>query len=966
MNEAFSSSNFVKPLQAFSSPTALAKNINKKNVFLDDAIMAYDSLKNNVKEIFSDKNLKFVEKIIGRELVELPIGLKGHTNDNFAAELAIVSANITPQYIELKAFARIETQINGLSLYFAADNLKLSHEGGVIGSWKLYLLGNETMPQLGSKMMLSIIGGDIEKSSGDIKSDSFIEFDCDGFKSFSFKADIRLSRSIVVPVNGEGKRIEYANDINTDKEKAIGNSNYVGTELKVNGSGWNDLLFQVNISDFEVTKLKGWIFKVKDIVIDLSDTNNSETITFPQSYTTKGLFPNNDEKIWRGFYAKEISVTLPKQFDDKKGNKRTKIEAVDLIIDNYGVSGAFAGYNVLSSGSASGWQFALSYIGVRLELGSIKKAQILGYIKPSATDSFLEVEGSFNENNYMLKASVTNSNMNMFKGKLEFEKNSWVKLELLNGGDEFRASALLNGKLSLKGKVSDQIKPEATTTPTNTSTTSPNESELNVADTDESEVLSNLNTKLSNISTGIANVGTNVVNTFVSGNTADSASKEISKFLSSLVDKGMEKIKEYVCKQSDSYYSQLLDQRKKKENKEEGKKKDDFYDFKGIVFQNLALKSHEMPYIKADYFGYPSTVSFGKFPLSFENIRLVTPSDDEVGIAFKMKIDLMEKAGISADGGFQIIGKFQNDTFQSYKFHKVVMDEFRIDIEKSGFKLKGGLQIFENDDVYGKGFKGDLQVSFPSLDISGGAKALFCTKDFSFWYVDFYIESKADSKFAIQKIEGGLSYKMKRSEGMSWNQAKSAYVPSIDKGMSYRAGVKAKFGSTTSFAAKVFLEMDYNANGGLDRIYFLGEGAMMMGDKDGGEVGTSTLKETAAKYDHQIEDPGLKETYDEFLKQGKLVDLAKRIHPVSEVAKDGAVGLFVSIEKDFKNNSFDGLFEVYCKLEGFRGAGENNLLGMVHMYSSPTKSFLHVGTPTKRLSANFMLGIYDVGMVLIS
>ena len=859
--------NWIKP---FSSPSC-GKDKDSIKGLINDAQVAYDSLKTKLKKIFTSENLKYVEKLTGNELVQLPIGISGHTTDGFKADMVIVNAKILPQYIELTAFARIETQFQGIYLYFAADKLKLSHDGGVIGDWKLYLLGNETLPQIGNKILMTILGGDIQKSDGSINGGSYVEFDCNGFKSFKFKSDVRIARSLVVPVDAAGQRVAHTLDINNDPEVSGTNKDkYVGTQLDITASGWNDLLIQIDLPSFELEKLNGWTFKLQNVVIDLSDNKNAPNIVFPPVYTTQGIFPNGDQNTWRGFYAQQVSIKMPKQFNDKKGNTRTEFQANKLLIDNNGVSGDFRGYNLLESGSATGWQFKIDTVQVKLEINRIKMSKITGSIKPAATDSELKFTGFFNEQLYRLIVKVDKSDFKMFKGKLVFEQNSWVKMELDTNSNEFKASAFLNGTMSLgKNASTPQVTPV------------PNPNAPPVTGTAPVPVASN----------------------------------------------------------------------------------NDFYDFNGIVFQNLALKSYEMPYIQADYFGYPDGCTIGNFPLQFENIHLVTPSINEVGLAFKMTLNLMESAGISAEAGLQIIGKFENTDFQSYKYDRIVVDEIRVDVEKSGFKIKGGLQFFENDAIYGNGFKGDLSVDFPKLDIAGGAKAMFCSKDFRFWYVDFFIENNSNGKFGIEKVEGGLSYKMKRTDGnMVFNFAKSAYLPSATNGFTFRAGVKAKFGSTTSFKAKAFLEMEYNTTGGLNRIYFLGEGAMMGEANATDDASGATLKQTVSKYNNQLEDPALKASYAAFMAQGKFLDIAKRTHPVSEVAKDGKLGLYVSIEKDFVNNSFDGLFEVYCKLEGFKGSGANNLLGMVHMYSSPAKSYLHIGTPTERLGAEFMVGPYNVGV----
>ena len=332
-DEVFNSNNNVTSIQPFfNNPNQVVEQSFVKDFFKLDGVVTEEGVLEKVKKLFMD-DIPYVDKIIGTELIQLPIGLQGTTTDNTSAKLIIVKAKVTPQYLELMAFAELKTP--SMAVYFAAENLKLSNDGGVIGEWKLQLLANCSIPQIGNKFLLSITGGSLDKASGEItqaagttQQTSYIEFDCNGFKSFQFNVDIRLARSLAQPIGSDGKVVPYDKDLAEDKALAVGNDKYVGAKIYTSGTGWQDLLIKLNLPKFESPKLKGWQIEIKDLILDLSDTRNDETFKLPKVYIDNpSFFPNGDIKTWRGVYAKSIEVTMPVQFGNSKNGQKTTINA---------------------------------------------------------------------------------------------------------------------------------------------------------------------------------------------------------------------------------------------------------------------------------------------------------------------------------------------------------------------------------------------------------------------------------------------------------------------------------------------------------------------------------------------------------------------------------------------------------------------------------------------------------------
>lgn len=84
----------------------------------------------------------WVDKFTNEDIQELPIGIKhtnkGENNDNVEYAIGITEATFTKDYTELTVFARVklpQTNSNGypIELFFGANNVKLSHQGGIVG-----------------------------------------------------------------------------------------------------------------------------------------------------------------------------------------------------------------------------------------------------------------------------------------------------------------------------------------------------------------------------------------------------------------------------------------------------------------------------------------------------------------------------------------------------------------------------------------------------------------------------------------------------------------------------------------------------------------------------------------------------------------------------------------------------------------------------------------------------------------
>tara|TARA_R110000796_G_scaffold250788_2_gene380589 strand:- start:98494 stop:103422 length:4929 start_codon:yes stop_codon:yes gene_type:complete len=829
-----------------------------------------DSLVAQASKAFEElKKLgNFVDIITGKELLELPVGLRkkiDSTSGN-TVELAIVQVQFTPQYAEFKAWAKLtipEKDKNGgpnRELYFGAEGIKMSHDGALLGDMRLVLLGNQAIPINGDNWLLTLKGG-VELKTGSFGDLSFIEFDCSGLKSIGLEGDLRISRNVLLPIDDQG---EYTCGTapenhffkNKDGDQLINNKCYVGTSFSIQANGWNDLLVETTLPKFEVVGLKGWGFIIENAVLDLSDSRSSDNFQLPETYSN--LYNAGNKKLWRGFHAKEVSIMLPKGIENNNvSDGRVKFGAENLILDSQGVSGTFYGENVLNigEGSAGKWSFTVEDISISLAMNSVIGGSMGGAISVPILKEPMEYEGYISSTGWGLEVGKRNDyHAPVFLGEILLSKNSKIGIDVKEGN--VYPYANLTGELSIAGKINQK---EGESQPT------------------KEEIV------------------------------ADS--------------KG--------------------------------------FTFPGIKFEELRLETEpsKKP-ISAQSFGFTGEMKLMGFPATVSNLELVTPNN-EVGLSFNLTINL-DGEGSHATTNMNILGRLEDDAkIQEWKFNLIKVDGIEIDYNKGGVNIKGGLKIMEDDPTYGDGFTGNLMADFEKLDFTVEGKAMFGKKEFRYWFVDIWSETKkgTKNKFLISAFVGGISSKMKKTSGNSsgWNPGSTVYIPDENTGLGIRAGVEIGTENSSTFRAKAYLEMEYNNHGGLNRIGFMGEGALMSGSKD--SESTEIKLEEADKIANSV-NKAITENKELTSRQkyGDFLAVAQEAIPVHKVAASGKVGVYVGIEKDFVNDSFKGEFELYMDLEGIKGAGPNNLAGYASILSTPTDWHIYIGTPEKRIELLFNAG----------
>ena len=352
-----------------------------------------------------EDNGSWVDSFSNEDIQELPVGVK-HVRENIEYAIGITKATFTKEYTELTVFARVKLpQSNNrglpIELFFGANNVKLSHQGGIIGDANLVLLGDLHIPFNAGKWMLTLKGG-FDYKTGETQNLTFVTINCSGVKELGIQGLVEFSRDLILPLEANGE-VDVSKTMVNKTIQSENGTQVISVPYRVEGgfnvvaSDWNDLLVGIDLQPFVLAKKRNnkdyngnFQFAVNKAVLDFSDLRNDPSISnaFPAYYHENGLLLPN-ERAWRGVYVNTLEVRLPKEFKTSETislkDKRVSFEAHHLIVDNYGVSGTFYGDNIFPldkgvTNKSKAWAYSLDHIEVSLAANNFIGAGFEGRI----------------------------------------------------------------------------------------------------------------------------------------------------------------------------------------------------------------------------------------------------------------------------------------------------------------------------------------------------------------------------------------------------------------------------------------------------------------------------------------------------------------------------------------------------------------------------------------------------------
>ncbi|OXA93991.1 hypothetical protein B0A66_05475 [Flavobacterium hercynium] len=851
-----------------------------------------------------EKANRWVDKFSNDKLTELPVGIR-KTINNIQYSIVIREALLLPEHTTLAVFCRVDIpqkDKNGkpIQLFFGAEDVKLSHEGGIIGEAKLVLLGNVDIPFSQNRWQVSLYGG-FDLKNIPFADLTYLTIDCDGFKEMKISGAVAFSRDLILPIDPVSKMVDEAKKTIT-KTYYNGNqtqiSNEVRGEFNTTIDNWNDILVDVSLDAFVLKDKRNtknydgnFEFLASNAVLDLSDIKNSSNIVFPNDYMFNGiLLPN--EQSWKGVFIENFKVGLPKEFrtnDSESKKERVTVESHNLIIDKFGVSNTFSADNVFAldegiTSTKKAWHYSLEHIDVAIEANTFLKANINGVIllpisKPtpkkdpgSSADPTKGEYGSIDQLIDSFKIQNVGLPYTGFISMDECQLTAVTKDSITF--DLWKARALLHPNSSIELKLKDgHFLPKA-----------------------------NLN---------------GVINFAVNKRANDLA-----------LIKGGKAI-----------------------------------DFRSIIFEDLQLQTVS-PYIAVRNMSYKGKARFANFPVTIGDIKVVCNDDTaridfDLGISLMDELGASASARIGIKGKMDDDG-----VTQQWKFDGLDLSGITVDCQFGGIGLKGNLILMQDDPVYGDGFSADLQVDIvKKINFKAKAIFGRSTFKYWYFDAAAQIEGIAGSPFMITGFGGGGYYKMRRNDNIAianFSPSGLSYTPDESVKFGIKALVTFFIGSDVTCKGEAGFEMEFNQSGGINSMSLFGKAnllpkvsslqditkliAKVAADKSG--------KESILSVTEKLVDKG-----DKTSKIKKKLNKANKTIP-SKMHDNLGITMTLGIEFDCVNNSVHGEMDTFVNtpLDILKGTGKDGRAGAGVFHYDEQDWYLYNGTPDNRCGIKLGFG----------
>lgn len=358
---------------------------------------------------------------------------------------------ISPTGGTLDAYLILEVPNTGQEVMFRATNVPFTPGGLGPASTKLSLQSDVHI-RLNNTAKLIIKGQ---------QNETFVEWDCNGFKQMGIKAEIEFCREFLTPLKPDL-------EIDTTQSKRV--KGYFTAVMP----SWGEFVASITMDKFAVTKHQDYKWEIQSAVLDFSDgANHPDFVDITPNYYSE--FKNNNGTFssqWKGFFLRQLKVTLPKKFS-KEGAPPVSINVEKLIIDDRGLTGLVtvnAQVLSLEDGNLGGWAYSIDELRIAVVANRIQGGGFGGWLNIpifsqagndadssiTAADCFrysANIIGTPGGERYEFSVTPgTNSKkVNIMLGSVVLDPTTFVKVQVI--GDSVNILANLTGKIVIDGNT---------------------------------------------------------------------------------------------------------------------------------------------------------------------------------------------------------------------------------------------------------------------------------------------------------------------------------------------------------------------------------------------------------------------------------------------------------------------------------------------------------------------------------
>lgn len=366
-----------------------------------------------------------------------------------------------------------------------------------------------------------------------------------------------------------------------------------------------------------------------------------------------------------------------------------------------------------------------------------------------------------------------------------------------------------------------------------------------------------------------------------------------------------------------------------------------------LRFQDLVIQSAE-PRVSFGAIALSSEKvesAMAGLPVSISEIR-VSSRGPSIGLGVTLALHLSgtDEGGFTGEGAVDVFGtRVPKGDRNVYEFDHIELRAFAVDMDMGAVSMKGTLDFFREDPVYGNGILGTLDAQMMGLDVR--AKAQFGKVDgFRYWYGDAMVIIPGPGlplipPFMVNGFGGGAYSHMSQFAGDLLTESTAGvtntglvYKPDRDTSFGIKASIAFLLGAESAFNGEATLDVSFHRKGGIRKASFSGIGYMLTAPEN---INLEKLKEKASKV------PG----------RSNEVNTG-----VPVTTRDAAIIGSVYLLYDAENKVLHGNTRVYANIAGgvIRGVGPNGLVGEIVIHFDSEEWYILVGTPDQRVGLELL------------